>query len=235
VDDAVTLPVRSRDPRLRLLLFAYAVLYAAAWVSSILAPRWVADRSELLIAGSARIRHLLFVVPAGISPGAYAGIGFARMMVSAAVCYLLGRWYGTRGFAWLDRQLMGQRPAILRWLERLTDRYGWLSVFLMPGSNVVCALVGHSQMRPRTFFSIVSAGIAFRLVWVWVAAKRWEAQLDAILDWIARYQWWLVGAFFAVAVLQSVRQARAMQRAIDRDTVTPSGLGERASHDDDTR
>jgi len=50
-------------------------------------------------------------------------------------------------------------------------------------------------------------------VWVWIAAKHWEEELKDILDWINRYQWWLVGAFLAIAVFQSVRRARAIQRA----------------------
>jgi len=212
--DQVTETRRRRDVRLRLLLLAYATLYIAANISSILAPKWVDDRPELLIAGSARIRHLLFVVPDdNITPFAYYTIGFARLMAAAAVCFLLGRWYGTRGFSWLDRQLAGERPAVLRWLERGTDKVGWLIVLLMPGSNIVCALVGHRQMRPRTFFSLVSVGIVVRLVWVWIAAKHWEEELKDILDWINRYQWWLVGAFLAIAVFQSVRRARAIQRA----------------------
>jgi membrane protein DedA with SNARE-associated domain len=198
---------------MRALVGAYVVLYAAANVGSVLAPRLVKQSPELLLAASSRIRHLLFAVPAGISPAAYSAIGFLRLIVAAAVCFLLGRWYGHRGFAWLDRQLGNQRPAALRWLERATDRVGWLFVLLMPGSNIVCALVGHRKMSPRLFFPLVLIGTVLRLWWVWLAANYWESELDTALEWIGRYQWWLIGGFLGITLLQSWRRTRATDRA----------------------
>jgi hypothetical protein len=226
VTSGVTAPRPRADRRLRLLLGVYATLYFSANVVSVLAPRLVKHSPELLIAGSARIRHLLFVVPAGISPWAYALIGGARLFVAAIVCFLLGRWYGSRGFAWLDRSLGGQRPASLRWLEAATDRVGWLFVLLMPGSNVVCVLVGHRKMRPRFFVSLIVAGIAIRLWTVWLAARHWEKQLKDVLDWIGRYQWWLIGGFLAITLAQSVRRARAIQKATAPAEPGADGLGD---------
>lgn len=194
------------------LVVAYVVLYAAANVVSVMAPRLVERSPELLIAGSARIRHLLFAVPAGISPAAYAAIGTVRLLAAAAVCFLLGRWYGTRGFSWLDRQLGNQRPAALRWLEAATDRVGWLFVLLMPGSNIVCALVGHRQMRPKAFFPLVVVGTAARLWWVWLAADHFDAQLKDALRYISKYQWWLIGGFLALTLFQSWRRSQATAR-----------------------
>lgn len=224
MSDAAASP-RNRDTRLRVLVSAYVVLYAAANVASVLAPRLVKHSPELLLAGSARIRHLLFAVPADISPGAYAVIGFLRLFVAGAVCYLLGNWYGGRGFAWLDHQLGDQRPATLRWLERATDRVGWLFVLLMPGSNIVCALVGHRKMAAKPFFSMLTIGIALRLWWVWLAANHWESELKDALRWVGKYQWWLVGGFLAVTVGQSYRRARATERA-SAPVVTQEVLGD---------
>lgn len=204
---------------------AYVLLYAGANVGSVLAPRLVKQSPELLLAASSRIRHLLFAVPAGISPAAYSVIGFLRLSAAAAVCFLLGRWYGNRGFAWLDRQLGDQRPATLRWLERATDRVGWLFVLLMPGSNIVCALVGHRKMSPRTFFPLVVVGIAARLWWVWLAANHFESELKDALKWIGKYQWWLVGGFFALTLYQSWRRARATSAAT-QPVITQEAAGD---------
>lgn len=201
------------------------MLYAAANVGSVLAPRLVRQSPDLLIALSSRIRHLLFAVPAGISPIAYSAIGFARLAAAAAVCFLLGRWYGHRGFAWLDRQLGNQRPATLRWLERATDRVGWLFVLVMPGSNVVCALVGHRKMAARTFYPLAGIGIVVRLWWVWLAAKHWEAELNDVLKWISKYQWWLVGGFFAITLYQSWRRTRVTERTT-QPVITQEAVGD---------
>jgi len=219
MDETVT-DQRRADPRLRVLLGLYAAMYIAANIGSVLAPRLVKRSPEVLLATSSRIRHLLFSVPAGINPAAYGVIGFARLMLAAVVCFLLGRWYGTRGFAWLDRQMGDRRPATLRWLEAGADRVGWLFVLLMPGSNIVCALVGHRRMNPKTFFTMVTIGIALRLWWVWLAAKHWESELKDALDWIGKYQWWLIGGFLAITFIQSVRRARAIERAAGAPTST---------------
>ena len=214
VSDAAV-ETRSRDPRLQVLVLVYVALYAAANIASVTAPRLVKRSPELLLAGSSRIRHLLFAVPAGIPTPAYAAIGFVRLFLAGSVCYLLGRWYGGRGFAWLDRQLGNQRPATLRWLERATDRVGWLFVLVMPGSNIVCALVGHRRMAPRPFFSMLVIGTALRLWWVWLAANHWESELKDALKWIGKYQWWLIGGFLAITLAQSYRRTRAVERAAE--------------------
>lgn len=211
---AATSPAE-RDSRLRLLVATYVSLYAAANVGSVMAPRIVENNPELLLALSSRIRHLLFSVPAGISPGLYGLIGFLRIFLAGAVCFLLGRWYGTRGFAWLDRQLGDQRPAALRWLETATDKVGPLFVVLMPGSNIVCALVGHRRMAPKLFFSLMVVGTAVRLWWVWLAADHFESELKDALGWISRYQWWLVGGFLALTMLQGWRRSAATARAAE--------------------
>jgi membrane protein DedA with SNARE-associated domain len=79
----------------------------------------------------------------------------------------------------------------------------------MPGSNIVCALVGQRRMPARRFGVFVSIGIAFRLAWVWIAARAFDSQLKQALDWIEKYQWYLVSAFFIVSIVQSARRASA--------------------------
>ena len=162
-----------------------------------MAPTIVKRSPELLLALSSRIRHLLFAVPAGINPVSYSVIGFARLFAAGALCYALGHGYGNRGMRWVERQFADQTPATFRWMQRGADRFGPLLVVVMPGSNIVCALVGYRRMRPMVFAACLSVGIAVRLAWVWVAAKQFEDQLKVALDWIEQYQWWLVGGFFA--------------------------------------
>lgn len=203
---------RRPDRRLATLLTAFSALVIANNIGSVSAPSLVQRSPELLIALSARIRHLLFAVPAGIGPVPYAVLGYARLLLAAVVLFLLGRFYGERTFAWFDRQLGGERPATLRWVERGVERFDWLLLLLMPGSNIVAFLVGKRQMPARRFAVLVSLGIAGRLAWVWAAAKQFEDELKDALDWIDRYQWWLVGAFFLITMLQSAQQSRRIDR-----------------------
>ncbi len=198
-----------RDRRLVILVSSFAALVACTQVGSIIAPSMVKHSPELVLALSSRIRHLLFAVPANVNPVAYAVIGFLRISAAAWLCYAIGYWYGDRGFRWLERQAGGEPPATLRWLQRSASRAGGPLVLFMPGSNIVCALVGQRRMPARRFGVFVSIGIAFRLAWVWIAARAFDSQLKHALDWIEKYQWYLVSAFFIVSIVQSARRASA--------------------------
>jgi hypothetical protein len=204
--------IRRPDRRLAALLSAFSALVIANNIGSVIAPSLVKRSPELLIVLSARIRHLLFAVPAGIGPVPYAVLGYVRLLVAAIVLFLLGQSYGERTFQWFDKQLGGERPATLRWIERGVDRVAWLLIVLMPGSNIVAFLVGKRGMTTRRFLALISMGIVVRLAWVWAAAKQFEDELKRLLDWIDKYQWYLVAAFFAITLAQSARQSSRLER-----------------------
>ena len=189
------------------LASAYLVLLVCAYIGAIFFPTLIKSSPEFLLALNSRMRHLLFAVPAGINPVAYSVIGFVRLSLAAWVCYGLGYTYGDRGVAWLERQVQGDTPATFRWLQKGADRAGAPLTFFFPGSNIVCVLVGQRKLPPRRFGLWLSLGIVFRLIWVWIAARVFDKPLRSILNWIERYQWWLVIAFFAITVLQSLRKS----------------------------
>jgi membrane protein DedA with SNARE-associated domain len=213
VDEPILEGSTPKDRRLSILVACFGVMIVMTNVGSITAPSLVKRSPELLLLLSSRIRHLLFAVPADINPVAYFAIPVVRIGAAAAVCYLLGLWYGERGMGWLDQQLGGETPAALRWLQRAVDRAAPLLVFLMPASNVVCVLVGLRKMRPQLFIVCFLTGLAFRLTWVWLAAKRFEDQLKTALDWIAKYQWYLVVGFLAISIVQSMRRSSKQNRS----------------------
>jgi membrane protein DedA with SNARE-associated domain len=202
------------NPRVRQLTIAFGVLVACANIGSFTAPSLLKHSPELVLALSSRIRHLLFSVPAGINPIVYAAIGYARLMLAAAICYELGRLVGHRVFAWFDAQLDGDRPATLRWIERSVERVDWLLVLLFPGSNIVCFLVGRRGMDQRRFFALASIGIGARLTWVWFAAKQFESELKTALDFVDRYQFWFVGLFLVLTIVPSMRKSIAAEKAM---------------------
>jgi hypothetical protein len=220
--------------RLAVLLSLIGALIVASNVGTILSAHLAQEQPATLLALSARNRHLLLAVGAGIDIVPYAVISFLRLLVPAVAFYLLGTGYGDRGLAWLERQ-PGGRPATVRWVERGFSRAALPLVFLMPGSNLVCLLAGARRMASRTYGVVLAAGIVARLAFFWFLGKALKEPLEVVLDWLTRYQWWIAGAFLALTLAQAWRRAAAAAKlptppplspeegepGATRDTVTP--------------
>ena len=190
----------------RAVLSLTTVLFVIGTIGSNIGPALVDDNPILVLTLSSRNRNLFGSVPY-IDPLAYWTIGFVRVLIAGVALYLVGRWYGTRALAWVEGN-MGELPLIYRWMERAVDRFGWLALVAMPGSNVVCLLLGHRRMTPVRFGVLISIGIVIKLAVLWVGGQIFEEQIRQFLGWIDRYQWWVVGALFAISFLQSARRGR---------------------------
>ncbi len=206
-------PAPIQRGRLAVLLGVIAALLVASNVGTILSASLARDHPLALLALSARNRHLLLAVAAGIGAVPYALVSFARLVTPAVAFYLLGRWYGDRGLRWLERQA-GGTPATIRWVERAFDRAAVPILFLMPGSNLVCLLAGARQMTTRTFATVLASGILVRLVFFWFMGKAFQDPLETVLDWLTRYQWWVAGAFLVLTMAQSFRRASIAVREL---------------------
>lgn len=190
-------------------------LFVIGTVGSNIGPALVDNHPLVVISLSSRNRNLFGSVPY-IGPTPFFVVGFVRLLMAAVALFLVGRWYGDRTIAWVERKVDGL-PAMYHWAERAVDRGGWLAVLLMPGSNIVCALVGHRRMEPRRFVGIAASGIVLRLGVLWVGGKAFEHQIRWFLSHIEKYQWWIVIGLFALSFLQSV--ARRSQ-PLGHDTIT---------------
>jgi membrane protein DedA with SNARE-associated domain len=204
-------PAPIQRARLTLLLGLIAALIVASNVGTILSATLVNDHPVALLALSARNRHLLLTVAAGIGAVPYALVSFARLVVPAVAFFVLGQGYGDRGLRWIEQQA-GGTPASLRWIEKGFDRASLPIVFFMPGSNLVCLLAGARRITARTFAAVLAAGIVARLAFFWFLGKAFQEPLETVLEWINRYQWWLVGGFFILTVAQSFRRAAVAVR-----------------------
>src|SRR3954454_18540940 len=231
MEPAVAAPLPADAPidrgKLAVLIGVIAALVVASNVGTILAANLAKDHPLALLALSARNRHLLLAVAAGIGAVPYAAVSFVRLLIPAVAFFLLGTWYGDRGLRWLERQA-GCTPATIRWVERWFDKASLPLVFLMVGSNLVCLLAGARRLTARTYALVLAAGILTRLAFFWFLGKALQDPLEVVLDWLTRYQWWIAGAFLAITLAQSYRRAAAAAKQLPkpdadegRDTVEP--------------
>ncbi len=184
----------------RSVLAVTSGLFVLGTIGSNIGPALVDERPELVLLLSSRNRNLFGSVPY-IDLLPYALIGFLRVLAAAVALYFCGRFFGKKAVRWLEGQA-GEPPRIYVWLERAVDKMGVWAVIIFPGSNVVCLLVGHRGMKPRTFLIFVSIGIAIKLWVLRVLGRIFESEIRSFLDFIDKYQWWLVIGLFALSLLQ---------------------------------
>jgi len=184
----------------RSVLAVTSGLFVLGTIGSNIGPALVDERPELVLLLSSRNRNLFGSVPY-IDLLPYVLIGFLRVLAAAVALYFCGRYFGEKAVRWLEGQA-GEPPRIYVWLERAVDKMGVWAVIIFPGSNVVCLLVGHRGMKPRTFLIFVSIGIAIKLWVLRVLGRILESEIRSFLDFIDKYQWWLVGGLFALSLLQ---------------------------------
>jgi membrane protein DedA with SNARE-associated domain len=182
------------------------LLFVIGTIGTNIGPALIDEHPRLILMLSARNRNLFGAVPY-IDLMSYLLIGFTRVLIAGVALFLVGRWYGTKTLGWVEGN-MGELPAIYKWTERLVDKAGSVMVVLMPGSNIVCLLVGHRRMAPRRFMPLLMLGITIKLAVLWRGGKLFENQIKDFLSYIERYQWWVVGALFIASALQSARKGR---------------------------
>ena len=182
------------------------LLFVIGTVGSNIGPALVDEKPRLILMLSSRNRNLFGSVPY-IDLASYLSIGFVRILIAGIALYLVGRWYGTKALGWVEGN-MGELPAIYKWTERAVDRAGPAILVLMPGSNIVCLLLGHRRMPPKKFVPLLMIGIAFKLAILWQGGRIFEEQIKSFLEWIEKYQWYVVVGLFAISFLQSARKGR---------------------------
>ena len=182
------------------------MLFVIGTVGSNIGPALVDEKPRLILMLSSRNRNLFGSGPY-IDLASYIAIGFVRILIAGIALYLVGRWYGTKALGWVEGN-MGELPAIYKWTERAVDRAGPAILVLMPGSNIVCLLLGHRRMPPKKFVPLLMIGIAFKLAILWQGGRIFEEQIKSFLEWIEKYQWYVVVGLFAISFLQSARKGR---------------------------
>ena len=182
------------------------LLFVIGTIGSNIGPALVDNHPSLVLALSSRNRNLFGSVPY-IDVIPYAAIGFVRILIAGIALYLVGRWYGEKALGWVEGNL-GELPAIYRWTEKAVDKGGWVALVLMPGSNVVCLLLGHKRMDAKRFVPLLSIGIVIKLIVLRLGGDQFEDQIRSFLSAIEQYQWYIVAALFGLSFFQSMRKGR---------------------------
>ena len=195
---------RRRIP-LAVLLTPIVVLTAVGAVSDVIGPGLINERPLLQMFLNPRSRYLLLASPQ-VDAVPFFVVGFLRLVSTDPLFYLLGVQYGEAALRWAETKL-GDDGGFIRGAERFFARFGSIIILLAP-SGYLCLLAGAAGMRPRRFIVLNVVGTVGRLVLFRFLGKALEDQLFAVLGFIQRYQWWLIGLSFVVVSLQSGRKRK---------------------------
>jgi len=182
------------------------MLFVIGTIGSNIGPALVDNHPSWVLALSSRNRNLFGSVPY-IDVIPYAAIGFVRILIAGIALFFVGRWYGEKALGWVEGNL-GELPAIYRWTEKAVDKAGSVALVLMPGSNVVCLLLGHKRMSAKRFIPLLSIGIIIKLVVLRLGGDQFEDQIRSFLSGIEQYQWYFVAVLFGISFFQSMRKGR---------------------------
>jgi membrane protein DedA with SNARE-associated domain len=145
----------------------------------------VDKQPALLIALNPRNRNLALATNQ-LSAITFYTIGFARLVASDPLYYLLGYWYGDRAIAWTERRSRTYGP-LIRDGERMFRKASYPLIFFAP-NNIICALSAATGVRLATFIALNLTGTVARLVLVRQLGEVFRSPIDAILGFIADYR-----------------------------------------------
>ena len=190
-----------------LTLVAFVGLVICSNVASAVWARWVTTNPEGLLMLSSRNRYLALTLAAGVSLFAYVVIALVRIGAAFVVCHLIGRAYAGEVRGWFKKYL-GFTDESIAVFDRGFEKAEWALIPFFVGSNIVAALSGVRQTPPVRLATLLAIGIVARLALMWWLARTFEDQLVDFLEWVARYQWWLVGVSVLFVVLVNVKNLR---------------------------
>ena len=140
-------------------------------------------------------------------------VGFTRLVLTDPLYYLLGYWYGDNALRWIEKKL-GEDGSLVETFERFFSKAAYPIVLLAP-NGYICAMAGMTGMRPRVFVSLNLVGTILRLVLIRQFAATFDEPLEGFLEFIQRYQWWIVGLSIALGVWQLSGKWRRGEREVE--------------------
>lgn len=190
------------------LLAPYAVMVVLSYVGDIVGPSLITEHPLWQIFINPRNRWLLLASPQ-VDAVPFFVVGFFRLVLTDPIAYVLGWQYGDAALSWVEKK-MGDQNGFLRRVERGFGKVAPLVILIAPSFNW-CVLAGATRMRVRLFVTLNVVGTIGRLVLFRLAGEAFRDQLEDVLGFVQRYQWWLVGLSFAVVAVQLVRRGDAVE------------------------
>ena len=163
----------------------------------------------------------LALASGGLSPLAFYGIGFLRLVGPDPLFFLLGRWYGDGAIRWMERKAPSYGE-MLRQLERWFDK-ARLPVVAFAPNNPVCLFAGAAGMTWGAFAVANVVGTIIRLILIRLFSSAFQGPLGSVKAFIGDYRWPLL-AVSAVLVGFTLWSDRKAGR---------SGVGDLAHIEDD--
>ncbi|MDP8988350.1 MAG: VTT domain-containing protein [Actinomycetota bacterium] len=190
---------------LPILVTPIVILSLLGTIADVIGPGLINERPLLQMFLNPRNRYLLLASPQ-VDAVPFLVVGFTRLVLTDPLFYLLGAQYGEGALRWAERKLGD--TGFVAGLQRFFARFGSLIVLLAP-SGYVCLLAGAAGMSVRRFVTLNVTGTLGRLLLFRFLGETFKDELFAVLGFIQRYQWWLIGLSFVVVVLQSRRKGDA--------------------------
>ncbi len=222
---------------MRTVIGLVLVSQGAALIGDLNTALWFDRHPALLIALNPRNR-ILTLTTIHLDAATYYAVGFARLVASDPLYYLLGYWYGERAIAWTERRSKTYGP-LIRDGEKYFRKIAYPLIFLMP-NNIICAMSAATGVRIIPFIVLNIGGTITRLVLIRQVGEVFESPLQGIGGFIAEYR---IQIFIisAIAVAWSVYneffseqgEAQSLMELTHDDTEGPSDGGRAGADPDD--
>jgi membrane protein DedA with SNARE-associated domain len=160
-------------------------LVVCGYAGDALTTTWAKEHPLWLVLLNARSRILVLATNQMDTVSYYVAAGL-RLLASDPLFYLLGRWYGDAMIVWVEKRskTFGEQ---IRIYERAFAKAAYPLVFIMP-NPYICVFAGASGMPLGAFFSLNIAGTVFRLYLIRRVGEAFDAPIQSVLHFFARYR-----------------------------------------------
>lgn len=172
-------------PIVRLIIGLVFVSQGAALLGDLVLAEVVDSRPGLLIALNPRNRNLTLATNQ-LDAITFYVIGFARLVASDPLYYLLGYWYGDRAIAWTERRSRTYGP-LIREGEDLFRKASYPLIFMMP-NNIICAMSAATGVSLPVFIALNVSGTVARLIIIRQVGEVFASPLARVVDFIGEYR-----------------------------------------------